>query len=345
MIDIDIDYLVGQQALPVLDTIFRKRTIPHAMLFAGMEGVGKQSVARRFAMVCNCLERLPGRDPSSGNGGSIFSGECPCASCGKIRSGNHPDIHWVTPRGNFIKIEQIRALCDQLAMKPYEARRRFAILSHADAMNPEAANALLKMLEEPPAGTVFILTTARPDALLPTVRSRVQTIRFNPLPDASVKDILTGEAGLDAASADLFATMSGGSPTRLWSETPINEWVALRNWLMNVMEKSLDSDGPEPGVGDTLAFAETLFRLKNRLETLMEMLLLWFRDVLICRYRPDAVLNRDRLEPIRRMAERYGASFLFEKMEAVTTFQRAMRGNANLRLALEAMAFRLLRRI
>lgn len=345
MADIGADYLVGQQAIAVLSKIFRKQTIPHAMLFSGIEGIGKQYAAKRFVMACNCREQTGESDPSSGNGGSIFSGECACASCRKIRTGNHPDIHWISPQGNYIKIDQIRALCDQLAMKPYEARRRFSILLQADTMNAEAANALLKMLEEPPSGTLFILTASRPDALLSTVRSRCQTIRFNPLPDAPVKAFFMAEENLDAGSAELLSGLSAGSLTRLTASNSLDEWMALRTWLLNVMEHSLDPEAPEQGYGDVLAFAEALFRFKSRLEALLEMMLLWLRDILICRYRPDGVLNTDRLHRIRRLSKIYSVPFILNKMDAVTAFQRSVRVNANLRLALETMAFQLSRRI
>ena len=132
-----------KQPIQILTTLIKKGTIPHALLFTGIEGVGKLAAAMTFAMACNCTTQLYNQKKSED-----ISGPCDqCRSCKKIRSGNHPDIIHIKPSGHYIKIAQIRSLCQTLAMKPYEARLRVVIISDSQAMNPQAGNALLKFCQ------------------------------------------------------------------------------------------------------------------------------------------------------------------------------------------------------
>ncbi|MDP2316094.1 MAG: DNA polymerase III subunit delta' [Pseudomonadota bacterium] len=169
----------------------------HCYLFEGPEGVGKAMTAMRLALMVNCLadERPCGI----------------CASCRLFLAGTHPDLVVVHPDPDratrVITAEQARGIISALQLQRHSARRRFVIIDPVDALTEEAANALLKTFEEPPAGTQFILVTARAASLLPTVRSRSQRVRFGPVPRAELEDWLVGR-GLDPS----LATLSAGSP-------------------------------------------------------------------------------------------------------------------------------------
>ena len=164
------DSIIDQERpIRILLSLLFHGTIPHALLFTGIEGVGKKTAAVALAMACNC--RRPVAVEPCGE----------CAACRKIAAGAHPDILRVSPAGAMIKIDQIRELCQVLTMKPYEARVRVVIIADAHTLNPAAGNALLKMLEEPPARTVLILTAPQTGDLLPTIVSRCQHIRFKPI--------------------------------------------------------------------------------------------------------------------------------------------------------------------
>ncbi|UCE54026.1 MAG: hypothetical protein JSV31_00865, partial [Desulfobacterales bacterium] len=154
-----------ERPIRILTALLYHGTLPHALLFTGIEGVGKREVAIALALACNCLKKNSGYTPEINKTRVIIGqrihdpyssvGPCgSCKSCRKIESGNHPDIIQVKPRGPFIKIAQVRALCDTLAMKPYEASTRVVIIHDAQSMNPAASNALLKILEEPPERTI-----------------------------------------------------------------------------------------------------------------------------------------------------------------------------------------------
>ncbi|HRZ87475.1 MAG TPA: DNA polymerase III subunit delta', partial [bacterium] len=152
--------------------------VGNAYLFSGPTGIGKKTVAAQFAKALNCLKN----DPDG-------CGEC--ESCRKADASSHPDVKWCGPAGasRSIKIESVRELIRNAGMKPYEGRRKVFVLAEAETLNPASGNALLKTLEEPPADTVFILTTSHKDALLPTIRSRCQTVEFQPLPAKTMEEI------------------------------------------------------------------------------------------------------------------------------------------------------------
>ena len=195
------DSIIEQERpVRILKTLYRKGTIPHALLFIGQQGVGKRSAAIAFAMICNCIgmETPP---PSRSNAQTrlrspVIRTDEPCGACPacrKIMSGNHPDVIHVKPTGAIIKIAQVRSLCEALSMKPYEAKMRVVIVTDAHTMNPSAGNALLKMLEEPPDRTILILTAPQRVDLLPTIVSRCQPVRFNPITRRRIASELVAE--------------------------------------------------------------------------------------------------------------------------------------------------------
>jgi DNA polymerase III subunit delta' len=144
-------------------------TLPPTLLFAGPSGAGTRQTAFAVAQTLNCTNRA--RNPIDACG--------TCAACVRIARGVHPDVLVVEPGDSgAIKIDQVREVVDRAAFRPFEGRRRVVIFDEADALVVPAQNALLKTLEEPPPSTVFILTTSRPDTLLPTVRSRCIRLSF-----------------------------------------------------------------------------------------------------------------------------------------------------------------------
>jgi DNA polymerase-3 subunit delta' len=198
----------------------------HCYLFEGPEGVGKATTALWLAAWTNCAagERPCGR----------------CPSCRQIAAGSHPDVILVGPdpekATRVISVAQAHAVVSALALKPHSARRRFVILDPADALNDEAANALLKTLEEPPHGTQFVLVTARIATLLPTVRSRSQRVRFGPVPTAELAAWLTAR-GADPRVAE-GAEGSPGLALRL-GDGEGERRAAVRRAIAEVVEAPL----------------------------------------------------------------------------------------------------------
>jgi DNA polymerase-3 subunit delta' len=187
--------------------------LSHAYLFAGPGGIGKRLFARAFAQCLFC-ERFADADLEA-------CGEC--HACRMMAAGTHPD-HLdvgVAPGKKELAIEQLvgsrenrgrEGLCHELFIKPVEASRRFAVIDDADRISFDGANAILKALEEPPAGAVIVLIAENADALLPTIRSRCQTVRFSRLPDADAIELLVAlEWAADRGEAESIAALCEGS--------------------------------------------------------------------------------------------------------------------------------------
>ncbi|MBT9558566.1 MAG: DNA polymerase III subunit delta' [Myxococcales bacterium] len=174
--------------------------VAHAWLFAGPDGVGKSKVAVAFAQRLNCKDRTPTADAC---------GEC--RPCRQIAAGTHPDWTMVEPDGQFIKIERVREVTRSLRYAPIDGNFRVLLMHEADRLHEAAANALLKTLEEPAAGNVFILLTSKPGSVMATIRSRCQMVRFSSLSREDVAGYLMREKGLDAITADEVAGLADGS--------------------------------------------------------------------------------------------------------------------------------------
>jgi DNA polymerase-3 subunit delta' len=177
--------------------------LAHALLFAGPDGVGKRSVALACAAWMHCT-----------GGGSDACGAC--ASCRQIAAGSHPDVQQVAIAAGKkeIGVDRVRELKRFMQLRPLLGKNKVAIVDEAPSLTVAAQNALLKTLEEPPDHSLLILVASNPDALLPTVRSRCQRLRFAPLPVELVATIVARAAGVDAAAAHELALLAEGSPGR-----------------------------------------------------------------------------------------------------------------------------------
>ena len=203
--------------LRLLARAVARRSLPPSLLFAGARGVGKHRTAVGLAQALNCLS--PRSDVviqagATGGETTLAVDACgSCAACSRIARGIHPDVLMLAPdpdAGN-IKIEAVRELIDRVGYRPFEGRWRVVIIDDADTLVDAAQNGLLKTLEEPPSSSVFVLVTAHPGALLPTVRSRCPQIRFAPLSAADIATHLQGAQGMPAAVAHAAAAAAGGS--------------------------------------------------------------------------------------------------------------------------------------
>jgi DNA polymerase III subunit delta' len=194
--------LVGQEgAVTALGEALRSESPGHAWLFVGPEGVGRRPAAFAFAAALNCAT------------GGLGCGECP--SCAKVLRSAHPDVHVIVPEGQQILVDQIRGsttdrgVIPEAFRAPIEGTAKVFLLEDAAQMNLHAANALLKVLEEPPAGVVFLLVTADPDALPETVVSRCRRIDFIPLGPEAIRRVLVEQHGLDDERAAWAARVGG----------------------------------------------------------------------------------------------------------------------------------------
>lgn len=190
------------RAKRVLKTALKTGRVAHAYLFWGIEGIGKHKMALALAetLLCKDGEALERGTPCG-----------VCDSCRKTAAGTHPDLHILEPGEKAISVEDARTLEKNLSFQSYEKGRKVAIIRDSFNMTREAANALLKTVEEPPRGTYVILTATHVSGILPTLASRCRQVRLDPLGEDLVKTILVDE-GVEPERAARLAGLSGGSP-------------------------------------------------------------------------------------------------------------------------------------
>lgn len=185
------------------ELVERRRTgrFPHALLISGPAGIGKTQFTRRLATALVCEVDDPAQAPCG-----------QCQACRLAGSGTHPDIVWVSPEeeGKQIRIEAIRTLIGRSGLTTQARGMRVFVITPADAMNPAAANALLKTLEEPPPSSCLVLVSTQPHRLPQTIRSRCQRIAFRPVADEMARDWLAGQTSEEGGEAALAA--AGGAP-------------------------------------------------------------------------------------------------------------------------------------
>jgi DNA polymerase-3 subunit delta' len=323
--------ILGQERIiSYLKTAGQKGRLSHAYLFLGPEGVGKACTARALAAALNCL--APRKDGDACGG---------CASCRRLAAGVHPDFLVIgpTPESQQIKIGQIREFRRLTTYPPFGDGWRVALIKPGEAMTDEAANALLKTLEEPPERHLLVLTARVEADLLPTVVSRCHKLAFVPLPAALVARELRGRRGLAPPQARLLAALSGGSLGRALTLDPEAILAQRRQVLADL--------GAFSGGSASLAFdwAQRLAKSRPDLDYFLSLAQLWYRDLLLYRFRaPKSLLAHQDLLP--EMAREAAAPLdrLFQQFTALGTAQRHLQANLNPELTLDILGLRLQRR-
>ena len=239
-----------------LRNAMRNRRVAHAYLFLGKEGIGKKLVALNLAKTLNCPRGS--EEPCD-----------ECRSCLKVNHLNHPDVLLVEPHGQWIRIDQIRDLQRELSHRPYEGKRRVCILTGADRMRQEAANALLRILEEPPLHTVLILLAANLDFILPTITSRCQRITFNPLPSERIAEVVRSKLALKREEAHILASLADGSLGKAL-QTDLDFVHRVRK---EIIGKIIDL--PSYGAEQILGLAEEMTKGNDELPMVLTMIHTW----------------------------------------------------------------------
>ncbi|MBI4084219.1 MAG: DNA polymerase III subunit delta' [Candidatus Lambdaproteobacteria bacterium] len=306
-------------AIGFLRSAVARGRLPPAFLFLGPHHVGKRLTALALAKLLNCAR-----------GGEDSCGRCP--PCRKIDEGVHPDVETVSAEGQFIRIDQIRAVAAQLALVPVEARRRVIVLSEAERMNAEAANAFLKTLEEPPPDTLIVLC-AESTALLPaTIVSRCVRVRFGLLAGATVRALLEADGRL-APDALAFAVAFAQGRLRPELRGGAERWLALRDEVLAALER-LDRPGfeQEPERFAAWSDAEDWAFVLDWLET-------GFHDLaLLAEGAAEAhLVNGDRRAALEAASSRFPPRRAAACLREVLATRDAIRLNANKALALEAL--------
>ncbi len=315
--------LFGQEkAKKILDGIFARKRIPHAFLFSGPDGVGKALFARGVAAAINCRQKR--EEPLFACGR--------CASCRKIIHRNHPDFQIVAPQNGVMKISQIRQLIKELEYPPYESSMRVVLLEDAHTMGREAANALLKTLEEPQPGNLLILTASSAQKMLETISSRCQKIPFFSLESVDIIQILRQE-GLGEDEAALVARLGDGSPGAAL-ELQKTGIVPLWREIIAFLSRPVVSVGEE--VFSLLDFAERMAALEEHLFLFLGLFRRWLRDLLFDD-RSSLALYCD--EFADSAAKCWNKEELFANMNALEDAERALARNCRRISVCETLLF------
>ena len=332
-------HLLGQKkARTLLGRALESGHLAHAYLFRGPDGVGKQLFARSLATAVNCQHRQ-GVDASSGFAYLEACGECP--SCRKYSSGNHPDFLVISPEKGTIKIDRIRELTRSLSYPPYESGTRVVLLEDIHTMRPEAANSLLKTLEEPPENNLLILTAAASKEVLITISSRCQVIPFFSLGQEETVQILMREKPeIDRETAALLARLSEGCPGQallLYRRELVAIWREVVAWVSDPeIDESRD-------VGAVLKAAETMAALKEDLLPLLGLLRIWLRDLLMAdsRGQKGDAQSAPGQEPVEHKRKFWSSPQLFDKLQAIDRAEKELGRNCNRTMVCEVLLFRL----
>jgi DNA polymerase-3 subunit delta' len=298
-------------------------SLRHAYLFCGPPGLGRRTLALRLAQALNCTTP-PAPGEACGK----------CRDCKVTLAMQHPDLSIVQAEaeGGTLKVEQVRSLRQSLALKPYQARYRVALLLRFQEANASAANALLKTLEEAPAYAVLALTADNPEQLLPTIVSRCEVLRLRPLPLEEAVSALQAR-GMDEARARLLAHISGGRPgfaLRL-DESP--ELLEKRTERLNDLHRMLASSRVE-----RFAYAEALAKDKESLRQALLFWLSYWRDVMLRAsgaQTPPA--NVDRRAEIEHLAARFSLEMCRGITAGLEKSIGQLDANVNARLLAEAL--------
>lgn len=306
--------------------------ISATLIFAGPDGVGKRQFALTMAKAANCQKA-----PANG----FATDSCDnCPVCHRIDEAAYGDVTTIQPDGQFIKIAQTRALADEVHYHPREGRQRFFLIDEADRLREEAANSLLKTLEEPPATSTIILITSRPNSLLQTIRSRAQRLNFMPLSVAEMEKYLTANYPRPLPDTQLLARVTEG---RIGQATAfdLSVYRQERRTLIELLE--------------LLATGQNRFRLlkaaeyigkkeRDEFEKELNLLATLLRDLLLLAAggNRQSVINidvADRLEPLAAKAGLRRVMAWSEKFDEV---RKRLRVNINRQIAMEAALLGLL---
>lgn len=313
--------------LKMLKNSIIKDRLAHAYLFEGMRGTGKKDISQLLAKSLFCDSLKDGYIPCN-----------QCVNCKRIDSGNHPDIHVVEPDGLSIKKQQIKDLQEEFSKTGVESKKKFYTIVHADKMTTNAANSLLKFLEEPNSETIAILLTEQVQQILPTILSRCQTLSFKPLSSHHLIQKLE-QNGVKKTIAPLISQLTNNLDEAIRLSN--DDWFAQAKKIVLKLYEVL-SKSPLEALVSLQEDWFLHFKEKEQLDQGLDLLLLIFKDLLYIQLgRTDQVVYLDERMLLERYALQESRIRLTEQMAAILEAKRKLHANMNPQLLMEQLVLKL----
>ncbi len=315
---------MATQAISIHENILKrfadleaKGCLAHAYLFVGPHDVGKSETALAVAKLLNC------EDQASVSQGT-FCGTCP--NCVKIEAGTHPDVRVIQAEpGEKIKIEAVRDILGQIKLKAFFARKKIFIIKNADLFTPEAANALLKTLEEPSDNSLLILTSAVMENILPTVKSRCHLVRFLPFSSDELEAKLVHEQGENKQDAHFLAYYAQGCFNKALRLKDSGA-IADKNNMIDQFILNRNSDD----------YMKKILADKEKTRAFLEVLLSWTRDAILLKSggAEQMIIHLDRKADLNTFAKKFSFAELTHLEEDIVQMFKMLVENFNLKIPL-----------
>ena len=316
--------IIGQEQIKEhLQNALSMKKVSHAYIINGERGSGKEFIAKIFAAALQCEKQ--GTDPC---------GEC--HSCKQARSGNQPDIIYIShEKPNSIGVEDIRLQINQdVAIKPYSSPRKVYIINEGEKMTSQAQNALLKTLEEPPEYAVILILTTNVDALLPTVLSRCIVLHMKPVQDAKVKKFLMEILQVPDYKANICVAFARGNIGKAKLLASSEEFEKVKEEAISLVKYIHDME-----INEIVKAIKKISEYKFEINDYLDILSVWYRDVLLFKATKDAnsLVFKDEIQYIRRTADRSTYEGIEKIVNALQQAKRRLDANVNFDLTMELL--------
>ena len=335
------------RVIGVLRRSLRSGRVSHAYLLTGPPGVGRRTLALIFAMALNC-------QASAGEGGALPDVPCGmCAACTRIMRGTHPDVTVIdletqhreesggrgkAPPAKELKIDTVRELVASIGLRPHSGRFRVYIIGDADRLSEEAANCLLKTLEEPPAHAVLVLIAPDESSVLPTISSRCVHLPIRPLPEEVVASGLVRFWEAEPEQAELLARLCRGRLGAAVEMLHDREALAKRRRALEKLSL-LQGEPVADRIREAAEWARLFTDARADLFSMLDTWEGWWRDVLLVGAAADELAaNTDQLPALRSTASRVPVGKAAAAVRLIQRTRQQLNENVNPRLALEALA-------
>lgn len=322
--------IIGQEQIKEhLHTALTRNQISHAYVICGERSSGKEYIARLFAMALQCEKR-------GGTDENVLIPCNECHSCRQALSDNQPDIIRVQhEKPNTIGVEDIRTQVNQdIVIKPYSSPYKIYIINEGEKMTPQAQNALLKTLEEPPAYAVILILTTNMEAMLPTILSRCVSLHLKPAPDHEIRKYLMEQLQVPDYKADVCVAFARGNVGKAKALATSEEFDNIKADAVSLLKYIGDMD-----MSETVEAIKKISEYKFNIDDYLDIIAVWYRDVLLFKATSDAnhLIFKEEIQYIRKVADKSSYEGIEDIIKAVESAKARLKANVNFELTMELL--------